>query len=176
MGRDKATLDCGGGETMLERMKALLVAAGCRKVTASGTNANGIPDAVPPSGPISGVCTVILSDAENHGVSGWLFVPTDMPALSSSLLRRLPNSGGEAAIFAGSPLPLFLRKTPAVIAAANAAAFRLRQGENLSLTSFLDKLELRREAASAPDQPSFLNVNTPEEWANFRKASHESAN
>jgi molybdopterin-guanine dinucleotide biosynthesis protein A len=92
MGRDKAALPWGDG-TLLEYMRALLLAAGVDRVVVLGKpeEADGMADETPYAGPVRALLDYLQSvDAGPQHV----VVPVDMPYLSPALLAPLVTARG----------------------------------------------------------------------------------
>lgn len=161
-GRDKALLPWQG-RPLIERQIAVLRAAGADPVHVSGNRPayDGIPDAIPGAGPLSGLASVaaICPDAE------LLVIPVDMPRLSAALLRRLRGDARRAGClrFAEHVLPMRLRwdgRCRAILdALMQPADPRLRSLRALQQRIGVDELEL-----SADDAMELIDCNTEDVW------------
>ncbi len=148
MGRDKAAL-IWRGETLLDRARALLSAAGAERTVVLGRA--GVEDGEA-DGTAEGPARALEAALARHARS-WatvLVVPVDMPLLSPALLRALLDQA--PAHYEGSPLPCALR--PGVGRADGNSLFAL----------------MRAAGAEAIQRPSgsdhlFANVNTPADLA-----------
>ncbi|MEI7617475.1 MAG: molybdenum cofactor guanylyltransferase [Actinomycetota bacterium] len=109
MGRDKALLQIDGVR-MVDRVAAVLTAAGCSKVVAVGPsplagNLVHIDDLYPGQGPLGGVLTAMRSMGE---LDSWLcVVACDLPWLDvasiDALLRAAAAAGASTSSTAGGP-------------------------------------------------------------------------
>ena len=148
MGQNKALLDYHG-KLLLDHMIGLLEQAGISDIFVSG-NFEGyrcIPDRVPHEGPAYAMYDVLQGLGHYDGV---LFVPVDMPFLSSGILQYLigREQGG---YFTGSPLPVFIAKS------------RLKKRAK-SVEALLESLDLYPIILPAEFESCMTNANTPEEW------------
>ena len=150
MGTDKAFLEYRG-KLLIEHMMDLLKEAGAKQVWVSGSLAGYpcIPDEEKFEGPAMAMCH-ILKCSRRADVSGVLFVPVDMPALTPNLLRKLGEREG-GAYYQGWPLPAFL-------------PFKDISPEDKSIKGLLRTLRIPAREIPEGRQACFINVNTPEEW------------
>lgn len=153
MGTNKAFLQYRG-TPLIDHMMSLLQEAGAKEVWVSGSLAGYpcIPDEETFEGPAIAMRHV-LQRLESTDVSGVLFVPVDMPALTPHLLRGL---GGrpDGAYYKGWPLPAFL-------------PFKNIPPGDRSVRSIKGLLQaLRIPAWEVPERhrACFVNANTPEQW------------
>ena len=162
MGTDKAELR-RNQQSMLEYTQTLLQSLGMDVLISGGEE--GIADAIPQSGPLAGIYTVINQCA----VDALLIVPVDMPLLTASVLQALVNTGeqsGKATCYAGCYLPLYLPVNETV---RDYLAHVFAQGSNeegvckprsiKKMLSALGGIQLPVE-----DAVVLSNANTPEEW------------
>ncbi|MCB0062890.1 MAG: molybdenum cofactor guanylyltransferase [Caldilineaceae bacterium] len=128
-------------------------------------------------GPLGGIATALAA------VDGWaIVVACDMPLLNPELLRHLRSIADEVdaagadcwdavvPVVNGFPEPLHALYHARALAAVEA---RLAAGQRRA-TAFLSDVRVRyvSEAEMRPHDPalhSFLNVNTPAEWAHVRQ-------
>lgn len=161
MGRDKAMLPWGEG-TLLDRMVALLRAAGASTVHVSGDRPahGGLPDASSGGGPLVGLATVLARCADGAAV----VVPVDLPCLQAAdlhcLLRALARA--PAAAYAGHPLPCALRVDTAV--RTRVAGLARSAGPTRSLRALMDALGAARPDAGKTAS-ALAPCNTPADWA-----------
>ncbi len=144
MGRDKAAL-MWRGETLLDRARALLSAAGARRIVVLGREhlPDGEADGVA-GGPARALEAAIARHAPNWPTL--LVVPVDMPLLSAPLLQTLLRQA--PAHYEGSPLPCALRTD---IARSDATSlFALMRGAGARVV----------QRPSCSDR-LFSNINTP---------------
>ncbi len=166
MGRDKALLPWQG-RPLIERQIAVLRAAGAGAVRVSGNRPayDGIPDAIPGSGPLSGLAVVAARCPD----ADLLVIPVDMPRLSAPLLQRLRADTRSVGClrYAEHVLPMRLRwdaRCRAILDALTRAADpRLRSLRALQQRIGFDELDL-----SADDAMELIDCNTEEVW---RKAN-----
>jgi len=158
MGRDKVLLPWGDG-TLLDHMIGLLQDSGLSTVVVCGERPGyaSVPDSEPGQGPgvaISHLLASLASDA-------WaLIVPVDMPLLTPKLIRALLDSA-QAAYYADYPLP-------ALLPTRDGSGHRLYGHSLRALHLAADSHVLLLNDA---DRPAFINVNTPADWGEARKAS-----
>ncbi|WP_448365757.1 molybdenum cofactor guanylyltransferase [Fluviibacter phosphoraccumulans] len=172
MGIDKATLRIEG-ETLLLRMKRVLSAAGCTQVMLSGHgrddwHENAIPDQLSNTGPVGGIISA-LSWAEKHSAPNTpiVFVPIDAPLLSVDLIVSMHRfeAAGNGCFISGSPLPLLLRTTDAVLQQSAKACADLQTKESSwSVRRFIEPLMLSTIDVNDRIKPQLTNVNTPTQW------------
>ncbi|GAB4136146.1 MAG: molybdenum cofactor guanylyltransferase [Sphingomonadales bacterium] len=171
MGRDKAALDWNG-VSLLQHMKALLARSGADPVWVGGGGYD-LPDLMANAGPVSSLCALAAAVAAGGLPANWLITPVDMPLLTPGMLRRLLADGGQAAHFAGQPLPLRLRFDEAALAATAAIAARLKAGESVAIHALLDALETRALPATPDDAARLVGANSEAEFAALRKLQPE---
>ena len=155
MGVDKAMLDYKG-RTMLDHMRAVLLAAGIKDVFISGSYENY--PCIADNGTFSGPARAISHVMQYlHEYKGFLFVPVDMPFLDESALRALlsRSSGG---YYRHSPLPVFIPKMN-------------RISKAVSVQSLLDDLDIDPIEIPADRVAILINTNTPEDWKKVQVAS-----
>lgn len=168
MGHNKALLPYGP-HRLIDHMQALLIASGLSPLHISGEShglTDCIPDSLPRSGPVSGICSFLLW-AKSTTLDGWVFVPVDMPLLSPPLLRDLTltnSTNTDAAHYKTSPLPLLLWNKPHVIKHTLAMAALLSNGQSLSVRQFLQPLLITHIPLNNDKKTQLTNINTPEEW------------
>ncbi|MCM2279942.1 MAG: molybdenum cofactor guanylyltransferase [Oligoflexia bacterium] len=163
MGRDKALLPFRGAR-LVDHLAELLGGAfeGARIfVSGSIDGYCSVPDIEPGLGPLGGIHSVLTRLAEEGGFDRALFVPVDMPCLTSELLRTLTS--GECAHFEGSELPFVVPVSERSIAAARELC--RESGSGRSVREFLRRLGARGLAREGLAPEVFRNANTPEEWA-----------
>lgn len=155
MGADKALLTLNG-ETLLDRARGLVRAAGARDgliVVAGRPDApDGIADTRPDAGPAHAARDALAVLAA-RGATRALIVPVDMPRLAPAVLAPLLAARAPAAAYADQPLPCVVATAPPE--GADDAA---------SLFGFL---AARGVAWLTPDpaaRPALASVNTPEDW------------
>ncbi|MCM2324344.1 MAG: molybdenum cofactor guanylyltransferase [Oligoflexia bacterium] len=170
MGRDKALL-LFEGRPLVEHMANLLREAlgptsepGSQPwLATSGWTHDGlraIPDLSPSQGPMGGIHSCLVA-ARDEGCARVLFVPVDMPLLGTAPLRALvatETTGSEktAVHFRGQELPF--------LCLANEHTLRLSSHHG-SVRGFLERAGTIELDPSGLPASTFLNANTPSEWA-----------
>lgn len=180
MGRDKSLLDLDG-EPMIERVLRRLARVSDDLIVSTNSPekyawlarrvrfASDVGGAG--RGPLAGIAGVL--QAARHEAA--LVVATDMPFLNPALLQYLAEQADGAdvvvpVIHAGRPetLHAVYRRTclPAITA-------QLERGR-YKITGFFEEVRVRTVPAEElrrfdPELISFLNANTPEEWADVRR-------
>ena len=154
MGKNKVFLEYKG-MLLLDHMIQVLEAAGLQDIYVSGDikGYRCIPDSTPYNGPAYAIRTVMEF---LQAYDGALFVPVDMPLLTSDMLRALLCQS-HGAYFQEHALPAFI-KQPC---------------HNQSVSSVHQLLqELDIPALSLPEQfkPCMGNFNTPKEWQEALRA------
>ncbi|CAB4874526.1 unannotated protein [freshwater metagenome] len=99
MGTDKALLRLDG-EAMVDRIGAVVRAAGCQRVVAIGPahlagGLESVADRSPGEGPLGGVITALIMLGEH--ASAVLVVACDMPWLDVAAVQVLVDAAGQAA-------------------------------------------------------------------------------
>ena len=171
MGTDKAALRIDN-ESLLQRAQRVLQEAGCERVVLSGhprTEWHGdcVPDQFPGAGPVGGIISALRwATALTGSGTAVLFVPVDAPRLSPALLARLlhSDSSNEGCVVTGSPLPIMLRPSDAVLKQASIAAMDLQTGLSWSVKRFIEPLKLTPIEADDTIRSLLVNVNTPAQW------------
>ncbi len=135
-----------------------------------------IPDHYPGGGPLGGMATGLLN------LSGWvLMMACDLPLVDLALCQYLVDLADEAGVEAGlrwqAVVPIIDHVQQPLHAVYHRAALpamerRLAAGERRA-ASFLADLSVRWVTEAElerfdPQLRSFVNVNTPEEWAAVR--------
>lgn len=165
MGTDKARLPMANS-TLLGWQRERLGALGL-DVWHSGPD--GIVDLWPDfRGPLAGLYSALVQCPE---VGFWLLVPVDMPALSlerlSALLHQMHLESVPVA-YRDAPLPLAV---PATATLRDTLAGWLNQTDGpRSLRSLMSHFNGRWLTEPLGEQDR-LNVNTPEDWADFQAMS-----
>lgn len=162
MGTDKARLPMAG-TTLLDWQRQRLSLLGL-PVWHSGPD--GINDAWPDfRGPLAGLFSAMTQHPE---AAFWLVVPVDMPALPLDRLRRLVHCMRDESLpvaYSNAPLPL---SVPATAALRETLATWLNQPDGpRSLRALMSHFNGRWLAEPLAEHDR-LNLNTPEEWAEFQ--------
>lgn len=154
MGQNKAFLEYKG-ITLLDHMIRILKETGLSDIYVSGDIKDYlcIPDLMPYNGPAHAICNVMKSLQAYNSV---LFVPVDMPFLSSEALRELLEQP-HGAYFEEHALPAFI-KQPCNSQSASSVRQLLH--------------EMGVPALHLPEQFQccMANFNTPEEWREALRA------
>ncbi len=160
MGTDKSQLEYRG-LPLLRHMSNLLQSATGENVFTSGPH--GIEDILPGRGPLGGMhaCMNTLIADFTHV----LFVPVDMPLLQPAQLSNLiaHPSEAEALHYAEQIFPLRLKlsaRTRSILMLHLTADIESRR----SIRNFIRSLETDCLPSKSNELPSFVNVNTPQDW------------
>lgn len=148
MGKNKVFLEYKG-MLLLDHMIQVLEAAGLQDIYVSGDikGYRCIPDSTPYNGPAHAICDV-MNFLQTY--DGALFVPVDMPFLTSNMLRALLRQP-RGAYFQDYALPAFI----------------IQPCHNQSVSSVHQLLqELDIPSLPLPEKSKLCmgNFNTPEEW------------
>ncbi len=166
MGRDKAGLPLCG-KTLLQYMGDILKNAGIKNIYIS--HPDFIADIIPESGPLSGVHAILNNVEKLH--KHIIFIPIDMPALTSSLIEKLISAPDNAPLvqFESYKMPFRLSTDRQWFELAE----RLLQArEDVSLGNFQNNISNSIKIKTLDnEQHYFQNINTSEEWSNFNKGS-----
>ncbi len=148
MGRNKAFLEYKGAP-LVSHMTRILEEAGLKDVYVSGDleGYRCIPDSTPYNGPAHAICDVIKFLQTYDGA---LFVPVDMPFLTSDILRALLCQP-RGAYFQNCALPAFI-KQPSCAPSVS------------SVHQLLQELDITALPLPAEFKSCMGNFNTPEEW------------
>ncbi len=168
MGRDKAL--------MMYRKKNLLTIAlellenvgleaaiSCRKDQYSEFNHVKIYDQNEDLGPVGGIVSALLSH-KIENFTGVVFLPVDMPLLTSELIAKLIvcEEGIDAVYFKDRPLPLFLRLSDKLTSVTNKIA---EEKKSVSVKNFLSHLNAYNPKLEESDLKNLINVNDQKEWS-----------
>nr|ASV46909.1 molybdopterin guanine dinucleotide synthase [uncultured bacterium] len=168
MGRDKALLSFRGRPLVDHAVATLREALRGAPVWVSGRAYAGhesIADLRPDAGPLAGLWSS-CEHARREGCSGVLFIPVDMPLLSTPTLQRLAESfvGQPAVAFAGAELPVVVAVTQGVTSVLRELCER-EHGAGRSIRALLDVIGAERLPPPADLASTELtNANTPEVW------------
>lgn len=171
MGRNKAFLPVG--DRTLVEVVAARVQDACGQAPLLVTNAPGdyartglqcIPDALPSGHPLVGVYSALLH------VSGPVFVcACDMPWLNAALIRHMAALVDEVDVVIprhhGEYEPLHAIYTPACLRAVAQCIEREDRTAGLLASVRVRVIEEPDVRRLDPELASFVNVNTPEEYA-----------
>ncbi|WP_300531103.1 molybdenum cofactor guanylyltransferase [Maricaulis sp.] len=154
MGRDKAALDWRG-QSLLERARTCLQAAGCSTVHVLGPDGS-LPDRRTGCGPAHA-----LYDAMNtlNTKRAFLALPVDMPRLEPSDLTALVGAQ-RARAYRDHPLPAFF---PARLHS------KFEPPEHFSMRMLLEAYEVDWIDTDPSRTDHFANINTPEDFAALDK-------
>ncbi|MCB2081287.1 MAG: molybdenum cofactor guanylyltransferase [Rickettsiales bacterium] len=164
MGEDKSSLRLGN-RTLLQHMSHLLNRAGLEKIYISRSDI--IPDEFPGHGPLSGVHAVLHHAMEHH--THLIFVPIDMPCLTSALIGGLMNAPSDNALvhYTSYPMPFRLAVKEQWYALADRL---LHRAKDVSIKYFQSQIENTLVLpVDDSDAHAFHNINTSEEWRAFKK-------
>jgi len=158
MGQDKSQLLIDG-QTMLKRSSLLLESCGLNVAISSAQW--GVADELPDLGPLGGIYTLL-----KHQQAPCLFIPTDLPKLSSNSLAQLIShykSTADSVYFSDHYIPLIVsdwQKGVAVIEDMMAA------NRKMSVRRFIAEIGASAIATECIDE--LMNMNTPEDYANAK--------
>ncbi|WP_223846360.1 molybdenum cofactor guanylyltransferase [Wenzhouxiangella sp. AB-CW3] len=160
MGRDKAGLVWGNGQTFLDRSIALLGEAGCARVIVSGNRPcyDHVPDLQPHLGPMGGIASILVRRPELGGTL--LIVPVDMPHLVSDDLTPLVSAAAshDGSRFTTTPLPMALSANPRI----RRIIVALLNQQDLALRNLANHLDL---ASVEPTSDRLSgNINSPDDY------------
>ncbi len=166
MKRDKALLRLKN-KTLLEfQVEKLQEMAEVKRICVSGQRDgyDCIPDLEVGLGPVEAVRSVLFSRKHSEiSWDGFLFLPVDMPLVSSPSLKELILNfdDSDAVKFANTEMPLLLRNSEKV--RETLESLRGSRGSSAySVKRFLAECEVKQLQTSSPFE--FVNTNTPEEW------------
>ena len=169
MGTAKHELTFEDGRTMLETTLDRLQCMSARQIISGPMDIRPerehVTDLQPNRGPIGAIESVLKSNLDDR----YLFVPCDMPRLTSELLKRLADAleHAEAVVFEQGTrpvrpvLPLGLRCSTA------ANLQELVEHETPSIHRFLETLHVAEVPLMDFEIDCLLNINTPEDWSTY---------
>lgn len=167
MGSDKSELSVGG-QTLTQIAFDTLEKAGLKNVLiSSGDKSHGIQDQVSGKGPLGGMHAV-MKQASSTAASGFIFLPVDMPLVTTALIKVLADSGFASASvcqFKDWPMPCYFPNTARVLETLEQA---LSENE-LAVKYLLKTLNAVELAWQEFHQDVFTNINTPEQWLTHKK-------
>ena len=162
MGRRKDTLVLADGRTMLA-VVAAAVGDVCRRVVVLGdaeTNLPRIEDLRPGQGPLAGVEALLASGDDTQ----YLVCPCDLPLITPSLLRRLTEPGGVAAVFQVEGEADFWPMPVRVSVQALGAVRAHLDGGRRAVHDLVRALEPEVITVSREEAAALANVNTPDDY------------
>ena len=174
MGTDKAGLrHPGSGLSLVQHARLTLVKAGADAAVTSSNKLPGmLADNYAHLGPLSGIHAAFTYCAKTYPSStGLLFLPVDMPNITSTLLVSLYKQGkaqAKACFYGRQFLPLYLPFTMAYI---EYLEYTLASRQNTSLKAMLNgplgavQLDIPTGSENAD---AFININQPNQWAAFQ--------
>lgn len=183
MGQDKALLTFKGS-SLLQRTWNTLKSKESLLHTILVSGRQGafpfIEDKFPKCGPLSGIYSVMTALREtNEKIAALVFIPIDMPLLTSKVIRQLIQTGMTQSEFdvvhyTGQNFPLFVRNDARVMCSLE-NFFSRSTGcvgtriSSFSLKHWMCSLAPCQVTPDESDLSVFTNVNTPEEWEQFTK-------
>lgn len=172
MGRDKAKLPYKN-KRLIDQMLDLLASTSVKTILVSGEfdGLNCITDIIKEAGPIGAIYSVLQQvDPKLYGAI--LFIPVDMPLLTSNVLEHLITNLGQhdAVYYAQRPLPTLLRKCPSINDLLTSWFDNDMKG-NYSVKKLLNQLDSKQLPIPHELINQFANINTPSEWEQLRKTS-----
>lgn len=159
MGQDKARLVLEG-MPLLQWQKLRLQRAGFQVLHDIADNYPGF------RGPLAGIEAALSAHPE---VSRWLVLPVDMPSLSTSALHDLLNAqsaDSAVACYHNQPFPLLIQQPQQVLALLQ--QWLADPNGRRSVKALIDQLG-GVSLAEPPDKQQFNNINTPEQWRQFKE-------
>lgn len=177
MGQNKALLPYHNAR-LIDHVIHVVGEIGCSPVVVSGAvdGYRCIHDRYKNCGPMGGIHAVSEAAIQENMPKAWLFIPVDMPLITSGLLARLYSCActydQDGACFENKPLPLFLRLNERVVKCLEKVELKLLSNQKISVKNFLEDLEICHHPLSDLERALLANTNTPEEW---REAVHESS-
>jgi len=170
MGADKRFLELHG-QSLIKRTEALLEEAGAEFVLVSGNvpGMNCIPDTHDNTGPPGAVLSVLEHVREHYGLDGatLLFLPVDMPLLSTSTIRHLAEAAVNATgcHFDNEVFPCAMKATPDLYThLKDLFTEGTELGGKRSMCGIMTYLNGKSVPLNGVAELEFLNVNTPEDW------------
>lgn len=153
MGQDKALLRFNG-KPLLDHMMGLLLDVGVGSAYVSGDFEGHpcIPDSDLYNGPVAAIQGVLTTLKFCDGV---LFVPVDMPLLTSGVLGKLLRCE-QGAYYAEHPLPFYIPQ--------NQDQEKPLSYTEKSVKGFLLENNVPSIVLPLEYEASMMNANTPEEW------------
>jgi len=164
MGHDKARLSFHD-TTMLGFLEGVFQSSDVEQIYVS--RANSIADIIPDCGPLGGIHAVLKTDDMKHDYI--IFAVIDMPGLTPEILNTLINAPEDAdLVFFGSykfPFRVRVKKNLSAL-----LENLLREKSNLSVGHFQGLFENKLVLdPPATDQHAFININTPQDWHDFKE-------
>jgi molybdopterin-guanine dinucleotide biosynthesis protein A len=133
-------------------------------VSGDSTSFNTIPDLIANIGPLGGVISSV-EFLHKQGIQAAIFVPVDMPYMSTQLLTRLMTSWNkqDAIHYHHYPLPLLLNFSPAVLRVLR--DLKINHTLDRSIKGFIKQLDSYSASPTDDAEKIMLtNVNTAEDW------------
>lgn len=157
MGQNKALM-IYQNQRLVDRASQLLIKSGVSQVLVSGKfdGLECVSDTTPNLGPVGGIVSVILSKKD---VAGIVFIPVDMPLLTSDLIKKL--IGNQSCCFENLPLPVFLKMSDQLLDFTKEV---VRAGKAVAVKEFLSHLEIKKLPISEAEKNNLVNINNPKEW------------
>lgn len=171
MGQNKALMTFRNTR-LIDNAMSVLSEISTNQVQISGKieGYKAVADQVSNFGPMAGICSMVLSNQE---CKRWLFLPVDMPLITSDALQQLidGSSGQEAVCFKNNPLPLFLQITDSVLSHIKQTLIAMQNGQEVSVKHFLSGVDTGFVPVSPNTAISLTNINTGSDWSQL---NHES--
>lgn len=152
MGKNKALLNFEG-LPLVEHMRKILTGAGIKDTYISGTleGYEGIPDVEAQAGPARAIAHLLNKFSGQY--ERLLFIPVDMPFISTDTLRALTSNHGSVFI-KDHPLPACLKTGKDVLS-------------SYSVKGLLEEIAAAPLEVFDVENGEFANLNTPVEWETF---------
>ncbi len=159
MGQDKSQLMLND-RTLLQHAHYLFDTSGIKDIFISGQQ--GIQDLYNNKGPLAGVFSC-LNHLERHDYI--IFMPVDMPLISSAMIKELKhNAMKQASYFFSYNLPFIIQNSHKI---RSLIEQDIKDG-NLSIKQLLGLLDTKIIKNTHP-KTCFINTNSPQQWEKVLK-------
>ena len=159
MGRDKTFLPLDSKISFLERALNLAKDLNSDDLLVSGRD---LEDLYKSMGPLSGFHSALTYYIDKN-YQYLLFIPVDMPRLSSKTLTLLLNNCDKqsALHFIGFEMPVLVKVCTTNL---EILSFILNEDSDLSVRNFLNQIDAKKILLPIEKLVEFKNINTPEEY------------
>ena len=169
MGRDKSELTIDN-ENLLDRAKRKFEVFGLHSIFVSGDRFD-IHDINAHHGPLSAVLSCLIFMQDNHPEFNHLiFVPVDMPGLSTETLKHLAQHAEEQVhCYETNNFPFIIPVNEHIVASIKSQLSSQNKKEH-SITDWMKHLDVVKLSFEGR-RFEFTDTNTPEEWREYIAAS-----